>query len=143
MPSRKNSKNMISAKMADSQIPLSSKVDPRAKEDQKKDRRSAEAEEASGRRPTASAEEELVQFALGDMSCKKSTTSKVIHYLAVAVIGALLFIILSLPQVDAALAVYIPDLYHRIIAKGLIFLVVIYLLDRAISNWRLNNAICD
>jgi len=58
----------------------------------------------------------------------KSFMGNWLSYYILPAVGAILFLGLSLPQVDRFLYPYIPDIYYRIIAKGLIVLVVLFII---------------
>lgn len=61
---------------------------------------------------------------------------KGLNFLLLAFVAVALFIILSIPSVDAFFADYIPSFYHRIFAKALILGLFVYFFDRFICRYR-------
>jgi len=61
------------------------------------------------------------------------------RYYLLPIIGALTFIILSLPLITEIFADWIPYIYYNIFAKALILLVVLFITDRLLyltnQNW--------
>lgn len=81
-------------------------------------------------------EESILMFAVGERACEESNSSQWIRYLALALIGTLFFILLSLQLVDDWMSQYVPNYGHRILAKAVIFFVLLYLADYAIHYWQ-------
>lgn len=96
--------------------------------------------------PTASLSDEqqiLLNLAIGEKDCSDSKTGKAINYIALALISAILFLVLNFPAVDNALAMLIPNCGARLLFKTLIFFLIIYLIDRAICEWRTDQVFCE
>ena len=75
--------------------------------------------------------------------CSNNFWYKVIYYWMLPILTMIFFIILSLPSVDAFFAVEIPNFYYRLYVKALILFVIVYILDRLIENWSINNITCN
>ena len=63
---------------------------------------------------------------------------RTVDWLALPFLAFVFFLILSSPELDRAWCKYIPQVGYRWLAKGLLFFIIIYLLDRAITQWRLD-----
>ena len=88
-------------------------------------------------------QEHVLHQVLGPKACNQSKVDKSINYLAFAIIAAIIFFILWIPAVDRALADVIPDYTMRLLFKTLLFLLIIYLLDRIFVHWRENQVFCE
>ncbi len=84
-------------------------------------------------------EKSILFFAVGDKTCQTSPTSQWIRYLVVALIGTILFVLLSLAWVDLWLAPYLPNPGHRLIAKAILFFIILFLVDASIHSWQNKN----
>lgn len=62
-----------------------------------------------------------------------------LYYLSVALAGTIIFLFLTLPQVDIVLSQAIPEPRYRYVCILLIFFTLLYLADRFIEGWRINN----
>lgn len=91
---------------------------------------------------TTNVETELLNFALGDPECDNTTASRVIDRLTLPLLGTLTFVLLSLPSVDLSLSKLVPSFYHRLFVKALIFLIIIYIIDRLLVAWREDKELC-
>ena len=85
----------------------------------------------------------LLNFALGAPECDNSTVSRVIDRLTIPILGAVILILLFLPPVDNFLAQFVPSFYHRLVLKAMIMLILLYLIDRIMVNWRENHPVCE
>jgi len=84
-----------------------------------------------------------LKVVLGDKKCTNRYVDKYINYVVLALIATILFIILNIPCIDKILAQIVPDCLSRLIFKAIIFFLIIYLIDRIISNWRAEQAYCE
>ena len=64
---------------------------------------------------------------------------RVVDWLVLPFFAFVFFLILSSPDLDRAWSKYIPQPGYRWLAKGLLFFIIIYILDRAITQWRIDN----
>ena len=81
-------------------------------------------------------------FSLGKRLCSNRTTDKIIDLYLISVIAVVLFIILSLDQVDYYLSHLISKYWARLAIKAAIFFIIIYLVDRWLVNWRKRTNLC-
>jgi len=66
------------------------------------------------------------------------TFDRAVDWLALPFFAFLFFLVLASPELDRRWAKYIPHEQYRWLAKGLLFFVIIYILDRAIDQWRID-----
>ncbi len=65
-------------------------------------------------------------------------THRVVDWLVLPFFAFVFFLILASPDLDRILSKHIPQVGYRWLAKGLLFFIIIYLLDRAITQWRID-----
>lgn len=93
-------------------------------------------------KPNSSGEEELMNFALGKRVCDDSVITRGASLLALAILGTLLFVLLSWSSFDNWLAYYIPNSGYRLAFKAIIFFLILYLLELLLANYRDSAIIC-
>ncbi len=94
------------------------------------------------KRKATAREISLLKFTLGHRVCSDSFVDKLLNYYLLAIIGVILFIILSLDWVDRCMCQFTTNKYQRLIFKAAIIFIVLYLLDRWLEIWRKSTRIC-
>ena len=95
-----------------------------------------------GNKQLSKCERKLLKRSIGKRVCDNSTFSKGVNILTMAIVSTILFVVLSLSIVDDWLAIYIPDYTFRLIAKAVLFFIIIYVVDLQLVSWRLRCNIC-
>lgn len=73
---------------------------------------------------------------------KEGSIDRSIDLLFFAIVVTLFFILLSLPSIDRAFSKAIPFQGHRLVAKSLIFFVLVYLVHFILLKWRSSKNYC-
>ena len=76
-------------------------------------------------------------------NCNDQIFRKLINYFAAPLIAILTFLFLIWGPIDSWFQKNISDFYYRITAKVLIMFTVVYITDRILVRWRLNNPVCS
>jgi hypothetical protein len=83
-----------------------------------------------------------LKFSLGKRICSTSIVDRIVDLYLIAVVGVILFVILSLNSVDNWLSQLIPKAWARFVIKAIIIFIVLYLVDRWLVCWRKRNILC-
>jgi hypothetical protein len=73
---------------------------------------------------------------------KEDRIDRTLELLLFSIIVTVFFILVSLPSFDASLKPYIPYYYHRLVARALLFFLLVYLTELAIRKFRQNKNYC-
>jgi len=84
----------------------------------------------------------MLEFALGKRNCSSGVVVTSTNSLAMAFFATLLFVLFTLPGVNAWFTSIIPNPSYRIIFQALVFFLIIFLLDRWLESWRTTHPIC-
>jgi hypothetical protein len=96
----------------------------------------------SGSSPTSS-EKIGFQEALGEKTCTNNIIARSVELFVLSVVATLLFLFFQLSGVESWFKRHIPDNNYRLVAKALLFFVLIYILDRIVVRIRDEIDICD
>nr|QBK90771.1 MAG: hypothetical protein LCPAC201_00720 [Pithovirus LCPAC201] len=83
-----------------------------------------------------------LDFTLGKRLCSTGIFDRIIDLYLIAVVGVILFIILSLDSVDLWLSEFIAESWARFVIKIVIFFIILYLVDRWLVCWRKRINLC-
>ena len=81
-------------------------------------------------------EDEILKFALGKRVCDNSSVNKGLDIILFAIIATIIFLILSSRWFERCLRRGIPDYNYRLFCKGVIFFLLIFILDLLFKKWR-------
>lgn len=74
--------------------------------------------------------------------CVNSISERMLYFFMFAAAATIVFIVLTQSIVDETLAQVIPNPQYRYMVIVLLFFTIIYLFDRLIEGWRVQNHVC-
>lgn len=97
--------------------------------------------ESLGYCPTDKERKTLTDF-FGEPSCKTDFWYKIFDLYSIPILTTLVALILLAFSFNENIINEIPSQGYRLFAFSLLFFILVYLIDRIVTNWRKDNKIC-
>jgi len=75
-------------------------------------------------------------------SCATGISERMFYFFMLAIGATVFFVVFTQEAVDELLAEAIPDSRYRYMTIVILFFLSVYLLDRIIEGWRVQNHVC-